>query len=166
MLRELRCAVEQVRRLVGALEPERFAGPDARAAAELFGELERLAGGGKALAVRQVVATGAWRGAGAHRDAAAWLSSTTGTTVGAARVTLDASTKLVELPATEAALRAGELSGAQVEAVAAAAAMAPDAEAELLESARHDGVRGLRVACDRVKARRRHRHRRAPPARV
>src|SRR4051812_1596373 len=152
MLRELRCAVEQVRRLVGSLEPERFAGPDARALAELFGELERLAVGGKALAARQVVATGSWRGVGAHRDAAAWLSSATGTTVGAARATLDASTKLAELPATEAALRAGELSAAQVEAVAAAAAVAPDAEAELLESARHDGVRGLRVACDRVKA--------------
>src|SRR4051794_36076331 len=102
MLTELRCAVEQVRRLVGALEPERFAGPDARAVAELFGELERLAGGGKSLVARQVVATGAWRGVGAHRDAAAWLSSATGTTVGAARATLDASTKLAELPATEA----------------------------------------------------------------
>ncbi|HEY3671837.1 MAG TPA: hypothetical protein VGN51_12955 [Acidimicrobiia bacterium] len=152
MLRELRCAVEQVRRLVGALEPERFAGPDARAVAELFGELERLAGGGKALAARQVVATNAWRGVGAHRDAAAWLSSATGTTVGAARATLNASTKLTELPATEAAVRAGELSGVQMEAVAGAASIVPEVEAQLLESARHDGVRGLRIACDRVKA--------------
>jgi hypothetical protein len=152
VLRELGCAVERVRGLVAALEPERFSGADARRAAELFGELERLAGGGKALAARQVVATGSWRGAGAHRDAASWLSSATGTTVGAARATLDSSVRVAELPATEAALRAGELSGPQVEAVTAAAALAPAAELQLLESARHDGVRGLRTACERVKA--------------
>jgi hypothetical protein len=59
---------------------------------------------------------------------------------------------LVELPATESALRSGELSVAQVDAIADAASVDPAAEAELLERARRDGVRGLRNACVRVKA--------------
>jgi hypothetical protein len=135
-----------------SFEPERLSGADARRAVELFGHLERLAAAGKALAARQVAATGSWRGAGAHRDEAAWLSSVTGTTVGAARATLAASAQLAELPATEAAVRAGELSATQAEAVAAAASVDPAAEGELLESARLDGVRGLRRECERVKA--------------
>ena len=152
MLRRLQCAVESVRRLVDELEPDRFDGAGARRLVELFGELERLAGGGKALATRQVVATGSWKGAGAHRDAAAWLASVSGATVGAARATLETSARLAELPATEAALRSGALSNVQVEAIAGAASLDPDAEAALLESAAHDGVRGLRNECERVKA--------------
>jgi len=60
--------------------------------------------------------------------------------------------RLTELPSTEAALRAGALSVAQVEAIADAAFADPDAESELLERAQHDGVRGLRKACARIKA--------------
>jgi hypothetical protein len=37
---------------------------------------------GKAPATRQVVATGAWKQDGAHRDVASWLSATTGSTLG------------------------------------------------------------------------------------
>ncbi len=40
----------------------------------------------------------------------------------------------------------------QVDAIADAASADPGAEAELLERAQHDGVRGLRTACARVKA--------------
>jgi hypothetical protein len=152
MLRTLQCAVATVRRLVDELEPDRFDGATARAVAEAYGELERLGAAGKALAARQVVATGAWRQAGPHRDAAAWLADATGSTVGAARATLDASARLAELPATEAAWRSGELSSVQVDAIAGAASVDPGAEVALLDSARHDGVRGLRVECERVKA--------------
>jgi hypothetical protein len=44
------------------------------------------------------------------------------------------------------------LSAEQADAIAGAASVDPAAEAALLESARHDGVRGLRVECERVKA--------------
>ena len=124
----------------------------ARTLVELFDEIERLGAAGKALATRQVVATGAWRHDGAHRDAASWLAGTTGATVGAARATVDTAARVAELPATEAALRAGTLSLTQVDAIADAATADPTAEAELLERAAHDGVRGLRTVCARVKA--------------
>jgi hypothetical protein len=149
---QLRCAVDALRSLVGELEPDRFDGPGARTLVELFDEVERLGAAGKALATRQVVATGAWRHDGAHRDAASWLAGTTGATVGAARATVDTAARVAELPATEAVLRAGSLSFTQVDAIADAATADPAAEAELLERATHDGVRGLRTACARVKA--------------
>jgi hypothetical protein len=148
----LRGSVEQLRRLVDEVEPDRFDGAGARTLVELFGEVERLGAAGKALAARQVIATGAWKHGGAHRDAASWLSAATGTTVGAAKATLDTAARLRELPATEAALRTGALSVAQVDAIADAASVDRAAELDLLSRAQHDGVRGLRNECARVKA--------------
>ena len=88
MFEQLRCAVDGLRCLVGELEPDRFDGTAARTLVELFDEVERLGAAGKALATRQVVATGAWKHDGTHRDAASWLAGTTGATVGAARATV------------------------------------------------------------------------------
>ncbi len=152
MFEALRRSVDELRQLVGDVEPDRFDGAGARTLVELFGEIERLGAAGKALATRQVVATGAWKQGGAHRDAASWLSAATGTTVGAARSTIETSERLRELPATESALRTGDLSSVQADAIAGAAAVDPLAELDLLERAQHDGVRGLRTACSRVKA--------------
>jgi hypothetical protein len=149
---QLRSAVDELRGLVDEFEPDRFDGAGARTLVELFDEVGRLGAAGKALAARQVVATGAWRHDGAHRDAASWLAGTTGATVGAARTTVNTAARVAELPATEAALRSGSLSLTQVDAIADAATADPTAEAELLERAAHDGVRGLRTACARVKA--------------
>ena len=81
MFDDLRSAVEQLRRLLAGLEPDRFDGAGARTLVELFDEIERLGAAGKALATRQVVATGAWKHDGAHRDVASWLSATTGSTL-------------------------------------------------------------------------------------
>ncbi len=61
-----------------------------------------------------------------------------------ARATVETAARLPDLPSTEAAWRAGALSGAQVEAIADADSADPGAEGELLERAAHDGVRGLR----------------------
>ena len=144
MFDDLRCAVEQLRRLLAGLEPDRFDGAGARTLVELFDEIERLGAAGKALATRQVVATGAWKHDGAHRDVASWLSATTGSTLGAARATLETPERVEALPTTEAAWRSGALSSAQVSAIADAAAADPGAEHELLVRAAHDGVRGLR----------------------
>jgi hypothetical protein len=152
MVEHLQLAIEHLRQVLADLEPERFDGARARELVETFGEVERLGAAGKALAARQVVATGSWKRAGAFRDAADWLAGATGTTVGHARATLDTAARLESLPATEAAWRAGTLSCTQAEAIADAAATNPHAEQALLERARHDGVRGLRNECARVKA--------------
>ena len=127
MFEVLHDVIGQVRQLLAEFEPDRFDGAGARSLVEAFGELERLGAAGKSLAPRQVVATGSWKQGGAHRDAADWLAATTGATVGAARATLDTSSRLASLPSTEAALRAGVLSAAQVDAIADAASLDPGA---------------------------------------
>jgi hypothetical protein len=152
MFRVLHGAIRQLRELLAEFEPDRFDGAGARSLVEAFGELERLSAAGKSLAARQVVATGAWKHDGSYRDAAEWLAATTGSTIGAARATLETTSRLASLPSTEAAMRAGELSITQVEAIADAASVDPGAELDLLERSTHDGVRGLRNECTRVKA--------------
>ena len=152
MFEVLHDAIRQLRRLLAEFEPDRFDGTGARSLVEAYGELERLSAAGKSLAARQVVATGAWKQGGAHRDAADWLAAATGASVGAARTTLETSSRLASLPSTEAALRAGALSTAQVDAIADASSVDPGAELDLLERSEHDGVRGLRNECARVKA--------------
>jgi hypothetical protein len=152
MFQVLHDAIRQLRELLAEFEPDRFDGAGARSLVEAFGELERLSAAGKSLAARQVVATGSWKQDGSHRDAADWLAATTGSTVGAARSALETSSRLASLPATESALRAGDLSVTQAEAIADAASVDPGAELDLLERSMHDGVRGLRNECTRVKA--------------
>jgi hypothetical protein len=114
-------------------------------------EVERLAAAGKTLAAGRAACTGAW-GDGTHRDVESWLAAVAGTTWGAARATVQTAARLRGLPATAAALRAGELSEVQAGAVAEAAATDPASEAGLLASAAVNGVRGLRADCARVKA--------------
>ena len=66
--------------------------------------------------------------------------------------TLETAARLGELPAVDAAMRAGELSPVQANEIASAAGSDADAGAELVDVARNDGVAGLKDTCRRVKA--------------
>ena len=70
----------------------------------------------------------------------------------AARNQLETSKKVRKLPATRHALRAGKLSGAKAEAIAAAAEVAPEAEAELLDGAEDAPPADVREQCLRARA--------------
>jgi hypothetical protein len=59
---------------------------------------------------------------------------------------------LKELPATAQVLRKGSLSGAKAKAIASAAAVAPDAEAELLAGAQKASLSDLQKKCLRTRA--------------
>jgi Domain of unknown function (DUF222) len=145
-------AIERLRRVVRGLDPSLLDGGQARRLVEEFAAIERLAAAGKAIAMRRVEETRAWAESGSFRDAAAWLAATGGTSVGQARATVETAVLLGEFPDTEAALRGGELSEVQVNEVVSAARADPGAEGLLLDSARHDGIRGLKDQCARVKA--------------
>ncbi|TML93674.1 MAG: hypothetical protein E6G06_00970, partial [Actinobacteria bacterium] len=73
-----------------------------------------------------------------------------GSSVGAAMATLETAARLGELPAVDAAMRAGELSPVQANEIASAAGSDADAGAELVDVARNDGVAGLKDTCRRV----------------
>jgi hypothetical protein len=118
----------------------------------VFAELERLAAAGKTLTARRVQETAAWAHDGFFADAATWLASVSKSSYRAARSTLDTAERLTALAATEAALRAGQLSSTQADALTAAAADDPTAEHDLLDSAAHDGPKTFREKCARVRA--------------
>jgi hypothetical protein len=151
VLDEVRGAVSSLETLVRALDPARIDGGDAADLLEVFGRGERVCAAAKALLARRVEETGAWR-AGGHRSAAHWVAEATGETVGAAARTLETARALEVLPETDAAFRAGELSGTQAAEITSAAGADPGAEAQLLETASATSVKGLRDRCRQVRA--------------
>ena len=74
-----------------------------------------------------------------------------GSSVSAARNMLETSKQLEALPATAEAMRAGKLSAAKAEAIASAATVAPEAEADLLAGA-DAPVAVVREECLQAKA--------------
>jgi hypothetical protein len=140
--------VDEVSEFVAGLDPACLEGRSARRLLEVFARGERLMAAGKALMARRVDETGAYHGS--FRTAAHYLAKVSGTSVGAAEQTIRTAHEVEQLPATEAALRAGMLSGAQVKAVAAAASADPAAEGLMLQCADTDGVKGLMAEAARV----------------
>lgn len=110
--------------------------------------IERMAAAVKARAAARVAASGAWRDDGG-RSAAHDLAAKTGTTVGAARETLEAGAALSEMPALAKAASRGELSMTQTSSIASVGAVAPDLVPELIDRARETTVAELREECAR-----------------
>jgi hypothetical protein len=136
---------------LGRLVPGDVPLGDAAAMWQAFDGIERLAAAAKTLLAERVDESRAWARAG-DRSAAEYLARRSGTSVGAARGGLETSKRLRALPATEAAVRRGELSSAQAETVAGAAAVNPAAEVSLLETARRSTLTELRQQANRAKA--------------
>jgi hypothetical protein len=114
-------------------------------------KIERLGRSLTTAAAARVASIGAWRGTG-DRTAEDWLARTTGTTrVDAAR-TVETGARLADLPRTAEALRNGQVSARQADAIASAATASPADESRLLGLASHASVRELEDACRRTRA--------------
>lgn len=133
------------------LEPDLLDGRDAARLLEMVARWERMCAAMKARLARRVDETKVWRDGG-HRSAAHFLATTTGATVGAAARTLETARALDELPATDEAFRAGELSETQAAEITSAAGDDPAAETELLATAAEHSVKGLQDRCRQVRA--------------
>jgi hypothetical protein len=144
-------ALEQVRRVVGRIEPAALTGPESVVLLDWFTELGRLAAAGAALVAARAAETNQWRESG-DRSPEHWLARKSGTTVGAAKDALDTARRLEQLPETDRAVRSGKLSAQQAAAVAEAATVDPDAERELLDAAPDESLAELRNRAERVKA--------------
>src|ERR687887_689376 len=151
-LSALEQAIGVLRRAVMGLEPQYLSSEEAAELVKRFAEVERLGAAGKTLVARRVERAGMWRDQG-HRSAAHWIAQETGVSVGAAVGTLEMARRLEYLPATAMAFCSGELSEVKTREVAAAAAVDPDSEKALLESARTCTVASLREHCQGIKAR-------------
>jgi uncharacterized protein DUF222 len=148
---KVRSAVDALEAAARELEPWRLDGPDAAALVELAARGERICASIKSLGARRVEESNVWREAG-HRSAAHWVADATGETVGAAARTLETARALEQLPDTDAAFRAGNLSETQASEITATAVADPSAEAALLETAASTTVKGLRDRCREVRA--------------
>jgi hypothetical protein len=142
---------EQLAMFVRALEPDTVALPEVASLWEEFDAVERHAAAAKTLLARRVDESRAWQHAG-HRSAAEYLATKSGISIGAARTQLDVSRKLNKLPATEQALRHGELSSAQAAAVVDGATANPSAERRLLLLAKRASLAELREEVLRTRA--------------
>jgi Domain of unknown function (DUF222) len=116
-----------------------------------YDAIERCAAAAKTLLAERVEQSRVWAQEG-HRSAAEHLARESGSSVGAARAGLETSKQLRRLPATEAAVRRGELSRAQAQAITDAAAVNPGAEQSLLEAAGSGNLADLRDKANRAKA--------------
>ena len=99
----------------------------------------------------RIADSGTWRSEG-DRSAAHQLARETGTTVGAARQTLETGERLRELPALAGIARSGALSAAQTSAVAELGAVAPDLVPSFVARAQETTLAELREECARAAA--------------
>ena len=132
---------DELQGVITRLEPVCIDARDAKWLVEVFAEMERLCAAGKTLAAGRVAGTKVWADDG-DRSAANWLARTSGTSVSAAVGVLETARRLDDLPATDAAFRAGRLSVTQAEYVASGAAADPSAEGALLDAAAITTVNG------------------------
>jgi len=151
MFENAKLGLKALKESVAEAEPATLEGKSAMAMMELYAEAERVAAAGKSLMARRVADSGAWRSSG-ERSPAHLVASKTGTSVGQAVDVLETAARLSELPQTEKAVRAGELSETQAKEIASAAAAAPQRESELLKVAATEDLTTLKERCARVKA--------------
>jgi hypothetical protein len=122
--------VDNLAALLRAATPERCSGDEAQELAGLFSEAERIAASGVALCIPVVVQTGAYAKSG-HGSAKEWLGSLSGSSANAAKGRLAAAERAAGDPLLTEALHEGELSAAQLNVVAQAAAEAPESTGPL-----------------------------------
>ena len=140
-----------LRDLVGRLEPDLVPLPEAPAMWLAFDVVERLAASAKTLLATRVDESGVWQRAG-DRSASEYLARKSGSSLGAARSSLETSKRVRNLPHTRSAMRRGELSRSQADEIAGAAAAKPDAERSLLSTAAGSSLPELRERCARTRA--------------
>lgn len=139
MFRVLRAVRAQLRGLARTLDPDRLTVEDAARAIGELAAIERSAAGMRLLLARRVDNASLF-GQSGDRSAAEWLAKQTGQSTRDAQDELACSRRLKELPGAQDAVRNGELSPDQAKAVADGAAADPDAEDDLLDTARRGSL--------------------------
>ena len=144
----LRAALAAV---VSELDPDRLTGRDAATLYKSFAAFEHFSVAGKTLLAPRIDTSGFWREDG-HRDASSLLATLEGVSTGQARTTLRNGQRLDELPATEDALRQGQLSAPKITELTGAGVLDPSHEAELLEGVGDEPLAKVKERCRRSRA--------------
>jgi hypothetical protein len=150
-LQEARQLVAGVLSFCTGFDVDSIPGPEVRRVHEHLVRANKLIEGSLVLLARRVDESGAWMGGGA-RSAEEYLAKAGGTSTAAAKEQIRTSKQLGDLPDTEAAVKAGELSGEQAAVITDAASVNPDAEGLLLDSAKAEPLGRLRERSRQAKA--------------
>src|SRR4051794_32674566 len=137
--------------LLHRLDVDAVAACDATRMWELFSGITRFGTAGTTLLARRVEDSGSWHRTDAH-SAAEHLANLAGGSCSEARQLLLTSKRVQKLALTAAAIRNGELSPGKAHAIADAASVVPDEEANLLDGAAEKSLSDVREACLRAKA--------------
>lgn len=148
-----RSVAQSARLALATLEPRELTSSQVNAVLAEVIVLERLASSARVLLSKRAAESQQWKREG-FRSAAEWLAAQQGTTTGRAKADLDTSERLDGLDGTKDALRDGLLSPDQAAAVADAATVNPDAEADLIRLAEQESLRRLRDEAARRRAER------------
>jgi hypothetical protein len=140
-----------IRKFADGFDPTLVTARDAERIRNEAGLIKNTAAAIEAQAAARVAETSVWKKSG-ERSPAHELAKKNGTSVAQARDAIETGRRLRDLPATADAVRRGELSMEQASLVAETAAVDPDAEARLLDTAKSQSVGELRDACARTKA--------------
>lgn len=148
-----RSVAASARLALATLEPRELTPSQVNAVLAEVVVLERLASSARVLLSKRAADSQQWKREG-FRSAAEWLAAQQGTTTGRAKADLDTSERLDGLDGTKDALRDGLLSPDQAAAVADAATVNPDAEADLIRMVEEESLRRLRDEAARRRAER------------
>jgi hypothetical protein len=149
---ELRTLREGAAATLRAVDPERFDGGASVRALRELAQLKHVVAEAEGRMARRVDASMIWTRKGT-KSAAQFVAKVTGTSVGTAATVLETAERLETLPIAAQAYKEGRLSAAQVATVANAAIDAPDAESDLVMTAKDAPLASLRDHAQRVKAR-------------
>jgi len=143
----------RARDVCARLEPSTVGLAEVPAVFDALTELDRLAGGAVLRLAARYEEAGAWKRNGA-RSPEDDIARKTGTGTGRARRALSTSKRLRSQPKTDTAVRSGTVSPEQADEVSEGAGAAPEAEDELLDTARRAPMHDLRrrVAEERARA--------------
>jgi hypothetical protein len=151
MLDDLLQAQALIARQLERADPERMKTVDAAALLKVFSAIRRLGAAGEVLCAPRAAQSTVWRDEG-HRSPAAWMAKTTGCELSDALHTLEAGGALDALPATQEALRHGELSRSQLKVITDAAPTRACDERALLAAAATGTMKGLKEKGAQIKA--------------
>jgi uncharacterized protein DUF222 len=149
VLQELQGMTKTLDGFLASVDPALLHPNDAVRVLHEAADVEQRAASLKTMVAARAAEAGEWAREG-YRSPEEWLAKRTGTSYGQAAGTLSASEKLAELPGLEGAVRGGELSGPQLNELAAAAT--PDNETQLVEAAKRQSFKQLRRSCANEKA--------------
>ncbi|HEX3567271.1 MAG TPA: DUF222 domain-containing protein, partial [Acidimicrobiales bacterium] len=134
--------VAELRTAVAGLDADRLEGSDALSLFESYVVAERLCCSAKLSLATRIESSNIWRESG-HRNAASLIAETEGIGVGQAQSTLETGKALADATETAEALKDGKLSEPRVKELAAAVAVDPGKEHELVDAAQGEPLRNL-----------------------